>query len=49
MNPDTDPANLPVAEGKRTETATLAGGCFWGVEHFLEKLEGLGADFSLAG
>ncbi|RZA29142.1 MAG: hypothetical protein EOP92_37850, partial [Lysobacteraceae bacterium] len=41
MNPDTDPANLPVAEGKRTETATLAGGCFWGVEEILRAVPGV--------
>jgi len=30
-----------VPQEQRTETAYLAGGCFWGVEHFLERLEGV--------
>ena len=32
------PANL---EGGRYETAILAGGCFWGVEYFLQKESGV--------
>src|SRR5574342_761295 len=29
--------NGPVATGRQTEVAVVAGGCFWGVEDLLEK------------
>ncbi|HEX2830179.1 MAG TPA: peptide-methionine (S)-S-oxide reductase MsrA [Burkholderiales bacterium] len=31
----------PLAAPKRTETAVLAGGCFWGVEGVFEQLKGV--------
>ena len=32
---------VPAAKKERTETAIFAGGCFWGVEHFLSKESGV--------
>lgn len=31
----------PMAENKKLETATLAGGCFWGMEEILRELPGV--------
>ena len=37
-----DPAaDAPLAKGKTTETAVLAGGCFWGVEGVYEHVKGV--------
>jgi peptide-methionine (S)-S-oxide reductase len=37
-----DPAaDAPLAKGKATETAVLAGGCFWGVEAVYEHVKGV--------
>jgi peptide-methionine (S)-S-oxide reductase len=33
--------DMPLASAKRTETAVLAGGCFWGVEAVYEHLKGV--------
>jgi peptide methionine sulfoxide reductase msrA/msrB len=32
---------VPAAEKKEFETAYFAGGCFWGVEYYLEKYDGV--------
>jgi len=36
-----DEAQADREEGPMKEKAYLAGGCFWGVEHFLEQMEGV--------
>lgn len=33
--------DTPAAQGKKLETAVLAGGCFWGVEAVYEQLKGV--------
>lgn len=35
--PTTDPATTPAADG----VAYFAGGCFWGVEHYMQQLPGV--------
>ncbi len=37
----TKPAKDPVVPTVKTETAYLAGGCFWGVQHLLRKAPGI--------
>jgi len=33
--------STPVADAEHIETAYFAGGCFWGVEHYLEQMDGV--------
>ncbi len=35
------PSNFDLAKKNHWETAFLAGGCFWGMEHWLGKLDGV--------
>ena len=32
---------IPAGEENRTDTAYFAGGCFWGVEYYLQKIKGV--------
>jgi peptide methionine sulfoxide reductase msrA/msrB len=32
---------VPAEAGKKTDTAIFAGGCFWGVEYYLQKIKGV--------
>lgn len=39
--PAATPAATPAAETKKTDTAIFAGGCFWGVEYYMQKIKGV--------
>lgn len=41
MTTDHNTTNTAVAAGTQTEIATLAGGCFWGVEEILRSIPGI--------
>jgi peptide methionine sulfoxide reductase msrA/msrB len=32
---------IPAPSGSRTDTAIFAGGCFWGVEYYMQKMNGV--------
>jgi methionine-S-sulfoxide reductase len=41
MTTENRTTTAPVAAGKQTEIAVLAGGCFWGVEEILREVKGI--------